>query len=67
MGWWNRCRVAALALGVACALPGQALAQAMTPDVVLARADAEASGGWPVVLWVVDGDRSSVVISAPRA
>ncbi len=58
---WALC----LVLCVAWALPAQA--QDMTPDAVLARADADASGGWPVVLWVVDGDRSSVVISAPRA
>lgn len=65
MTLWNRSCTAALALCLAWVLP--APAQDMTPDVVLARADADASGGWPVVLWIVDGDRSSVVISAPRA
>ena len=59
-GWWTWAWLAACL-----ALPAQA--QDMTPDVVLARADADASGGWPVVLWIVDGDRSSVVVSAPPA
>lgn len=59
-GWWRWAWLAACLM-----LPARA--QDLTPDVVLARADADASGGWPVVLWVVDGDRSSVVISAPRA
>lgn len=53
-----------LVLCLAWALPAQA--QDMTPDVVLGRADADASGGWPVALWVVDGDRSSFIVSAPR-
>ncbi|MCY4745939.1 hypothetical protein NYO99_13220 [Pelomonas sp. UHG3] len=41
-------------------------AQPPESDIVLGRADADASGGWPVVLWVVDGDRASVVVSASR-
>ncbi|MBN8506076.1 MAG: hypothetical protein J0L58_16545 [Burkholderiales bacterium] len=34
---------------------------------VLGRADADASGGWWVALWVIDGDRSHFVVSAPRS
>jgi len=55
--WW-------LAVCLALALPAQA--QAQEPDIVVGRADADASGGWPVALWVVDGDRSSFIVSAPR-
>lgn len=41
-------------------------AQMPEPDLVLGRADADASGGWPVALWVIDGDKASFIVSAPR-
>lgn len=34
--------------------------------LILARADADASGGLPVLLWVRDGERSSVTVRAAR-
>lgn len=38
------------------------------PDdaVIVGRADADASGGWPVALWVRDGRNSHFIVRAPR-
>lgn len=36
-------------------------------DVIVGRADADASGGWPVALWVTDGKRSHFIVRAPRS
>jgi len=35
-------------------------------DVIVGRADADASGGWPVALWMVDGDHSSLIVRTER-
>lgn len=34
--------------------------------LIVGRADADASGDWPVALWVVDGGRSRFIVRAPR-
>lgn len=44
-----------------------AQAQPLEPDVIVGRADADASGAWPVMLWVREGARSRVVVRAPRS
>lgn len=40
---------------------------AVASDIFLGRADADASGGWPVGLWVRDGSRSHFIVRANRA
>jgi hypothetical protein len=56
---------AALALALLAASAGAALADGR--DRIVGRADADASGGWPVVLWVRDGERSRVTARIDRA
>lgn len=51
---------------LACCLAWPSWAMLPAPDVIVGRADADASGGWPVMLWVVDGERSHVIVRAPR-
>lgn len=58
IGWW----VAMLA----CCLAFPSWAMLPAPDVIVGRADADASGGWPVALWVIDGERSHFIVRAPR-
>jgi hypothetical protein len=53
-------------LSVVLAAPAQADADEHGVDVIVGRADADASGGWPVVLWVLDGERSQLIVRAPR-
>lgn len=60
--WWTAaCLVAGLALAP------MVSARAPEPDLVLGLADADASGGWPVALWVIDGNKASFIVSAPRS
>lgn len=35
-------------------------------QVIVGRADADASGGWPLAVWVLDGDRSHFIVRAPH-
>lgn len=58
MGW--------LAAMLACCLAVPSRAEPAEPDVVVGRADADASGGWPVALWVMAGERSHLIVRAPR-
>ena len=55
-----------LGLLMACWVGAPAHGQPPEPDVIVGRADADASGGWPVMLWVRDGANSRVVVRAPR-
>lgn len=60
--WWTAaCLMAILALAP------MVSAQVPQADLVLGRADADASGGWPVALWVIDGDKASFIVSVPRS
>ncbi|RZL38338.1 MAG: hypothetical protein EOP35_06045 [Rubrivivax sp.] len=61
----TRC-MAWLAAVLACCLALPSEADPPEPYVVVGRADADASGGWPVALWVIDGLRSHVIVRAPR-
>lgn len=66
---FQRCLAAGLLLmaGIASLVSAApAWAADETFNEVLGRADADASGGLPVLLWVRDGARSSVTIRAPR-
>lgn len=51
-------------LALCMAVPSRALPP--EPDVVVGRADADASGGWPVALWVMADERSHLIVRAPR-
>ncbi len=60
-----RCMRWLVALLASCmAAPGRA--EPPEPDIVVGRADADASGGWPVALWVMAGKRSHLIVRAPR-
>lgn len=61
----KRC-VAGLAAAIACCLALPSRAWMPAPDVIVSRADADASGGWPVALWVVDGQRSFFTVRTSR-
>lgn len=64
MGRWGQ----RLAMGVALLAAGMTHAvDDRDVDVIVGRADADASGGWPVAVWVHDGERSHIVLRAPRA
>lgn len=56
-----------LGLLIACWVSAPARAQPSEVDVIVGRADADASGAWPVMLWVRDGAQSRVIVRAPRA
>lgn len=58
MGW--------LVAVLICCLAVPSRAEPQEPDVVVGRADADASGGWPVALWVIDGQSSHLIVRAPR-
>lgn len=51
---------------LACCMAVPSRAGPPAPDVVVGRADADASGGWPVALWVMAGERSHLIVRAPR-
>lgn len=51
---------------IGCGLAVPVVAMIPAPDVIVARADADASGGWPVALWVVGAERSQLIVRAPR-
>lgn len=51
-------------LGCCLALPSWA--EPPEPYIVVGRADADASGGWPVALWVMADERSHLIVRAPR-
>ncbi|WP_374662067.1 hypothetical protein [Inhella sp.] len=61
-GW-----IAALMVGLAWPLAAHTTESDPYVVQVLGRADTDASGGWWVALWVIDGDRSHFVVSAPRS
>ncbi|MGM9482452.1 hypothetical protein ACS5PN_14775 [Roseateles sp. NT4] len=63
MKW--RCWLAAMMCVLCLAAP--VLAEVDDRNVVVGRADADASGAWPVGLWVRDGRHSHFIVRAPRS